>query len=160
MEKQTIEYSRRENLLGCVTFDLLKNYRQQSSKLGDIIRLRIGMSSLFVDYIDSEELVGLTDLEAGFVYMLSLGGIYRRGSSSHSRIADALCIRALDIYLAVLDVELVDNGSHGRIEIALKQPVDDRAIIQPIGIYVHRRAEGNVQRRPERTPLRQRGGRD
>ena len=67
MEKQTIEYSRRENLLGCVTFDLLKNYRQQSSKLIDIIRLSIGAIALTIKHIDAEILIRFADLEACFL---------------------------------------------------------------------------------------------
>ncbi len=63
MEKQTIEYSRRENLLGCVTFDLLKNYRQQSSKLGDIIRLSIGTITLAVKHVDAEIFIRVLDLK-------------------------------------------------------------------------------------------------
>ena len=108
MEKQTIEYSRRENLLGCVTFDLLKNYRQQSSKLIDIIRLGICSIALAVKHVDSEILVRLADIEAS-LGNVALGGIYRLSSSATGGIAYSLGIRALDINLAVLNVKLLDH---------------------------------------------------
>ena len=110
MEKQTIEYSRRENLLGCVTFDLLKNYRQQSSKLIDIIRLSIGSSSLCVHNVDTEILVSISDLKASLTDA-TLGGVYRLCSSAASGIAYSLGIRALDIYLAVLNVKRMNDGT-------------------------------------------------
>ena len=89
MEKQAIKYSRGENLLGCVTFDLLKNYRQQSSKLGDIIRLSIGTIALAVKHVDTEIFIRVLDLKASLVDK-ALGSVHSLGSPSTGGIANSL----------------------------------------------------------------------